>query len=170
MEAGCVNTTAHVQPTHAVHIGRLAPRETWSAWVQRCETEQLTISDLRAALQQARKRVTPPGESETCSVEDLDGLAPGCDRADARPRTAPARGTPPDEGGAFQQLRRQHVEGADQVVFDLKLRSPLLLRRLDLLRPAPAGEHSLPDRVTFYHHACLHRDGVRLPQGEKCQT
>jgi hypothetical protein len=37
-------------PSHATEIARLAPRETWSAWVERCERQQLTVAQLRVAL------------------------------------------------------------------------------------------------------------------------
>ncbi len=40
----------HVQPTHAREIARHASRETWPAWVERCEAEQLTVAALRGAL------------------------------------------------------------------------------------------------------------------------
>jgi hypothetical protein len=49
MESGC-DIATHVQPSHALEIARHAPRETWSAWVERCERQQLTVAQLRVAL------------------------------------------------------------------------------------------------------------------------
>lgn len=48
-EVGIVNGT-RFQPTHAVEIARLAPRQEWASWVKRCEAEQLTVPQLRGAL------------------------------------------------------------------------------------------------------------------------
>ena len=46
---GQVNLTV-TSPTHATEIARHAPRETWPAWVERCERQQLTVAQLRVAL------------------------------------------------------------------------------------------------------------------------
>lgn len=72
MDAVPLRELTHVQPTHAREIARLAPsRETWEAWVRRCEAERMTVVELRQAL----RRHKPQPEREAGShVADLEEL------------------------------------------------------------------------------------------------
>jgi hypothetical protein len=58
--------TVHTQPSHATEIARHAPRETWPAWVERCERQQLTVAQLRVAL---RPRPAITGEVQPTTSE-----------------------------------------------------------------------------------------------------
>jgi hypothetical protein len=55
-----------MQPSHAREIARHAPRETWRAWVERCESQHLTVAQLRIAL---RPRPAITGESQPTKTE-----------------------------------------------------------------------------------------------------
>lgn len=37
---------AALTPSHACELARHAPKETWPEWVQRCENERLTVSQV----------------------------------------------------------------------------------------------------------------------------
>ena len=39
MDSVSISKLEHVQPAHAYDIARLAPREAWPSWVERCEQD-----------------------------------------------------------------------------------------------------------------------------------
>lgn len=63
----------HIQPTHMREIARHATREDWQKYVDKCESEQLTVTALRNELM-SQKKTNGYQQYETCTVEDLQSL------------------------------------------------------------------------------------------------
>ena len=56
MDSCRLSDTVHFQPTHAREIARHAPQDEWARWAQRCETERLTVAELRGRLLASRQK------------------------------------------------------------------------------------------------------------------
>jgi len=68
-----ISQPVHIQPSHMIEIARHAEKPQWQRWVDKVETEKLTVVDLKNSLM-AAKKTRPVEECDTCSVEDLETL------------------------------------------------------------------------------------------------